>query len=267
MNQAGVAGRFEGKVAVVTGGASGIGAAVVRSLVADGAHCVVVDMQDAAAAQLAEQLGDSVSVRHADISLEAEYSAVIEETAARFGHLDIVINNAGIEGPTGSITDISVEDWDRAMAVLLRGAFIGSKFAARVMKEQRSGVILNVASAAGVATGLGPHCYTAAKHAVVALTKSLAVELAPHAIRVNAVAPGRVITPLTAGRIAGGVEAAVELEKGRSPFGRAPMPEDLADVICYLVSDGAWYVNGECILADGANGVLQTKARGIYYPA
>lgn len=258
--------RFTDRVAVVTGGASGIGRAVVARLAAEGAHVVAVDVNEARAVALRDELGDTVTVRIADVTREDEYGAVITETAKTHGRLDAVINNAGIEGPLGSIADISAQDWALTHDVVLGGVFVGSKFAAKVMKEQRSGVILNVASAAGVAPGLGPHAYTSAKHAVVGLTKSIAVELAPFGIRVNAVAPGRVITPLTAERVGGDLESAIALEESRSPFGRAPLPEDLADVITYLVSDGSWYVNGECITVDGTKGVLQTLGRGVFYP-
>lgn len=257
--------RFTDKVAVVTGGASGIGEAVVRTLVAEGAHVVVVDVQEDKAQALAAELGESVTVRVADVSREDEYGAVITETAQRHGRLDLVVNNAAIEGPLGSIAEVPADAWDRTMSVVLGSVFVGTKFAAQVMKEQRSGVILNVASAAGVAPGLGPHAYTAAKHGVIGLTKSTAVELSPYGIRVNAVAPGRVITPLTAARVGGDLESAIAIEEERSPFGRAPLPQDLADVITYLLSDSAWYVNGECVTVDGANGVLVTRARGVFY--
>lgn len=257
----------QGRVVIVTGGASGIGDGIVRRFADEGATCVVVDLPGQVEKYAPDFASDRIVVRSADVSDEEQFGAVIAGIAAEFGRVDVLVNNAGIQGPNGSVTDITVDEWDHAQAVLLRSVFIGTKHAARVMKPARRGVIINTASAAGVVAGIGPHTYSSAKAAVIALTKSTAVELSAFGIRVNAVAPGRVITPLTAERIGGDLATAIALEEQRSAFGRAPVPEDLASVVCFLARDEAWYVNGECITVDGGNAVLHHSARNVFYGA
>jgi len=164
-----MSGRLDGKVAVVTGGASGIGEGTVRRFVAEGARCVVADIQPGAA--LVAELGEATRFVRTDVTVEADVAAAVDLAVGAFGRLDVMFNNAGIVGAVGTLADTTVEAWDATMAVLLRGVFLGMKHAARVMVPQRSGAILSMSSTAGVMGGLGPHAYTAAKHAVIGLTR------------------------------------------------------------------------------------------------
>ena len=191
--------RLAGQVAVVTGAASGIGAAIAERFVEEGARCVLVDIQDDAGREMAGRLGDAATYVHADVSVEDDVAAAVEAAVTRRGRLDCVVNNAGILGALGPIAEIDAAAWRRTMAVLLDSVFYGIKHAARVMIESgNGGSIVNIASTAGVRAGLGPHVYTAAKHGVVGLTQSVAPELGRHGIRVNAIAPGGTVTSLTA---------------------------------------------------------------------
>lgn len=245
--------RLEGKVALVTGAASGIGAATVRRFVAEGAACVGADLQVEAGTTLADQLGDAVRFVRADVAIEADVAAAVDLAVSEFGHLDMVFNNAGIIGAVGPLTATTVEAWDETIAVLLRGVFLGMKHGARVMIPRRSGVILSMSSTAGVTGGLGPHAYTAAKHAVIGLTRSAASELGQHGIRVNAIAAGNVATPMTADAITGdpdAVAAAHELIETVSPIGRGGIPDDIAAAAAFLASSDAAYVSGHCLVVD-----------------
>jgi len=176
-------GRLDGKVAVITGGASGIGEGTARKFVAEGARCVIADLQLERAQAIAEELGDSCIATSADVAVEEQVAAVIDLAVETFGQLDIMFNNAGILGSVGPIAEISADGWHRTMDVLLSSVFFGIKHATRVMSPKGSGVIINTASTAGVRAGLGPHVYTAAKHAVIGLSQSVAPELGPKGIR------------------------------------------------------------------------------------
>jgi NAD(P)-dependent dehydrogenase (short-subunit alcohol dehydrogenase family) len=163
-----------------------------------------------------------------------------------------MFNNAGIVGAVGRISEMSTEAWDNSIAILLRGVFLGVKHAARVMLEQNSGVIINTSSTAGILGGLGPHAYTAAKHGVIGLTKSVANELAPNGIRVNAISPGNTVTTMTAsvmGSAADPSAAEAKIAEG-SPLGYAGYPEDIAAAALYLASDDARYVSGHTLVVD-----------------
>jgi NAD(P)-dependent dehydrogenase (short-subunit alcohol dehydrogenase family) len=262
-----VSGRFEGRVAVVTGGASGIGEGIVRRVVAEGAACVVADLQADRAAAIAAELGDAVRPLRVDVGAEDDVAHLVEFAVSEFGRLDCLFNNAGILGPTGSLLETSREAWDRTLAVLLTSVFLGIKHGARVMRAQGSGAIVNTASTAGVRGGLGPHVYTAAKHGVVGLTESAAVELAPSGIRVNAIAPGATVSAMTAQAVSGDSTALGQVtERLRERFGRPALPEDVAAAAAFLASDEAWYVNGTCLVVDGASEVPGSKARRFYEP-
>ena len=259
--------RFDGKVGVVTGGASGIGEGIVRRLVAEGGRCLIADVQVEPGRALAQELGEAVRFVRADVSVEADVAAMVETAVSELGGLDCLFNNAGILGVVGSLLDTSREDWDRTMAVLVTSVFLGIKHGARVMRAQGFGAIVNTASTAGVRGGLGPHAYTAAKHAVVGLTESAAVELMPSGIRVNAIAPGATVSGLTASVVTGDPTALGQVEERLAKrFGRAAMPADVAAAAVFLASDEAWYVNGACLVIDAASEVPGAKARRYFEP-
>lgn len=249
---------LDGKVAVVTGGASGIGASTCTMLTARGARVLVTDIDDDRGEALATTLGDHAVYRHTDVTREDDIAAAVRAATARFGRLDAMINNAGRVGQWTYITDTSAAEWDSAFTVLARSAFLGTKHAARVMRAQGFGTIVNISSVAGVRTGFGPHPYGAAKAAVLQLTRSAARELAEFGIRVNAVTPGGVATRIVGNGAAldgDDLDASVEaVRRGLAsfqPIPRAGEGDDIAGAIAYLVSDDASFVTGQNVVVDG----------------
>ena len=250
--------RLTGKVALITGGASGIGDATVRLFVEEGASVMLADIQDDRGRRLAGELGARAGYLHADVSREADVQAAVDETCARFGRLDCIFNNAGYAGVGGRIEEIPVEGFDETMGVLLRGVFLGIKHAARVMKKQGSGSIISTASVAGLRTGFGPHIYSAAKAAVVHLTHSVAMELGESGVRVNCICPGAIATPIFGKSMGLSPERADEvipLMKGVfenfQPIKRPGLPEDIARAALWLASDESGFVNGHALVVDG----------------
>lgn len=246
-------GRLAGRTAVITGAASGIGAGTARLFVEEGARVIVADMQVDAGRALVEELGDAARFAEVNVLDESQVASAVDLAVSEFGALDIMFNNAGIVGAVGRISEMPTEAWDNTIAILLRGVFLGTKHAARVMLEQNSGVIINTASTAGVMGGLGPHAYTAAKHGVVGLTKSVANELAPNGIRVNAIAPGNTVTAMTASVTTGDPDALDKTNEriaSTSPLGYAGLPYDIAAAALYLASDDARYVSGHTLVVD-----------------
>ncbi len=252
-----MAGRLEGKTAVITGGASGIGAGTAELFAEHGANVVVADLQEEAGrafvADLVDRFGDVARFAACDVTSEADVAAAVDLAVAEFGRLDIMFNNAGIVGVVGRIAETDVEAWDHTIAILLRGVFLGIKHAARVMMSQESGVIISTSSTAGILGGLGPHAYTTAKHGVIGLTKSVANELAPNGIRVNAISPGNTATAMTAAVSTGdadNVDGAADYIASGSPLGYAGFPADIAAAALYLASDDARYVSGHTLVVD-----------------
>jgi NAD(P)-dependent dehydrogenase (short-subunit alcohol dehydrogenase family) len=255
------AGRLEGKVAVLTGAASGIGEGTARRFVAEGARVVVADIQAEKGLRVAKSLGDAARFVRTDVTQESDIAGAVDTAVAEFGQLDVMVNNAGIVGAVGSIVETSAEAFDATMAVLARAVFLGIKHAGRVMLPRRSGSIVSIASTAGVQGGLGPHVYTMAKHGVVGLTKSAASEFARRGIRVNAVAPGNTVTAMTADVVAGDPDdrdAVTETITTMSPLRIPGLPEDIAAAILYLASDEARYVTGQTLVVDAG----QTSGSG-----
>ncbi len=246
--------KLDGKVAVITGGASGIGEATVKLFVDEGARVVIADIQDEPGQELARSLGEAAIYQHTDVTSEDGIQGAVGRAVADFGHLDIMFNNAGGLRARGSILEISTEAFDAALALLLRSVFLGMKQAGIVMAAQGSGTILSTSSVAGISPGRGPHVYATAKAAVIHLTKSVALELGEHKVRVNCICPGGVATPLVCDAAGVGLEAMPAILEGLShnqPLARACLPEDIAGAALWLCSDAADYITGQSLTIDG----------------
>ena len=246
--------RLENRVAVITGGASGMGRATVMRFLAEGARVVIADYnRDNGLATVADARAagydGQVSFVRCDVASEADVAATLDHAVDHFGGLDIVFNNAGVGGAIGPLTETSVEDWDYTMDVLAKGVFLGIKHGARIMRRQgRGGAIVNTASIAALSGDGGPLVYSAAKAAVVNLTRSAAVELARDRIRVNAICPGFIATPLAE---AGRPEETRERFAAAQPWPEFGRGEHIAGAALFLASDDAAFVTGEALVVDG----------------
>ncbi len=245
--------RLTGKVAIVTGGASGMGRATVMRFLADGAKVMVADLNEANGAETlavakAQGHADAVAFMRCDVAQEADVAATVAAAEKRFGRLDIAYLNAGVGGAFGPIAETSVEDWDYTFAVLTRSVFLGMKHASLAMKKHGDGgVILVTASIAGMVGGGGSHAYSAAKAAVISLIQNVAAELGPHRIRVVGIAPGVISTPL----VHRGKPERYEEQFRRQPWPDRGEPEHIADVASFLCSDEARFITGETVKVDG----------------
>jgi NAD(P)-dependent dehydrogenase (short-subunit alcohol dehydrogenase family) len=244
--------RLKSKVAVVTGGASGMGRATVMRFLADGAKVVVADLNEANGAETvavakAAGHGEAIAFMRCDVAKEADVAATVAFAENRFGRLDVAYLNAGVGGAFGPIAETSVEDWDYTFAVLTRSVFLGMKHASLAMKKHGGGVILVTASIAGMVGGGGSHAYSAAKAAVISLIENVAAELGPHRIRVVGIAPGVISTPL----VHRGRPDKYEKQFTQQPWPDRGEPEVIADVASFLASDEARVITGETVKVDG----------------
>ncbi|MBK6676318.1 MAG: SDR family oxidoreductase [Rhodocyclaceae bacterium] len=237
-----------GRVAIVTGGTSGIGAATVRELVGHGARVMIVGIDDAAGAKLATDLGAAARYHHADVGRAGDVAAMVAATEDAFGRLDVLINNAGM-GCFGETPELDEGQWQRVIDVNLNSVFHACKQAIPRLRRQGGGAIVNVASVSGMAADYGFTAYAASKGAVINYTRALALDHARDGIRVNAVCPGLIDTPLTAGTLS--MPALRQTWCENIPLQRAGRPEEVARLIRFLVSDDASYITGAIIPVDG----------------
>jgi len=245
---------LKGKVAIITGGASGMGRATSLLFAKMGANVVLADLNVAGGeevAKLASQSGNKALFQRTDVSNEADVKALVERATKAFGRLDVMFNNAGIGGAVGPLERISVEDWDRTQAVCLRGVFLGIKHAVAPLRAAGGGSIISTASIAGIDGYPNLHAYCAAKAGVVNLTRSAALEFACDKIRVNAIAPGGISTPILYGFAGTNKEMIDAMLAHAQPYPRAGQPEDIANAALFLASDAASFITGQTIVVDG----------------
>ncbi|HEY6417840.1 MAG TPA: SDR family oxidoreductase [Candidatus Binataceae bacterium] len=247
-------GRLNGKVAVITGAASGMGRATAIRFAGEGAAVVVADLNaegGEATVRDCKENGGRAVFQKTDVSSEAGVKAMIDRAVKEFGGLDITYNNAGIGGAIGPLEQITVENWDRSQAVLLRGVFLGIKFSVPEMRKRGGGSIVSTASVAGIRGYQGLHAYCAAKAGVVNLTRSAALEFGKDRIRVNCICPGGINTPILH-RNQPGAAALIEQTLAKSqPYPRAGHPEDICNAALFLASDEAEFITGHALVVDG----------------
>jgi NAD(P)-dependent dehydrogenase (short-subunit alcohol dehydrogenase family) len=245
---------FENQVALVTGAGSGLGLATAQAFARVGASVVLADWNEkavaAAAAELAAE-GHKVLAVQCDVSDDAQVEAMIEKTIAAFGRLDVAFNNAGVQNVLAETADSPRDDYDRVMAINLRGVWACMKFELQHMRRQGSGAIVNCSSLGGLVGGAERGVYHAAKHGVLGLTKSAALEYAAKGIRINAICPGLIHTPMADQMIAGGQGEALDAMVNMVPIGRMGRADEIADAVLWLCSSRSSYVVGQSISVDG----------------
>lgn len=250
---------LEGKTALVVGADSGIGLAAARSIAEAGARLVIGGLDkargEAIAREISQASGQEVAFFPVDVREEETVRALVEEARRKLGRIDVALNNAGVEGPTGPIHEMKAADFDNLMSVNVRGMWLSMKYEIPVMLAQKSGSIVNLASTAGVKALPNVAIYAATKHAVIGMTKSAAVELAATGVRVNAIGPGPVNTGLLE-RMTRGRNLEIDAIAARVPMQRISEPEEIARVIVFMASDAASFVTGTTFFVDGGHTAL-----------
>src|SRR3989449_4641973 len=245
---------FENKVALVTGAASGLGLATATAFAESGAAVVLADWNEEAVRAAADGLaarGHKVLAVRCDVSDDAQVEAMVDQTVAAFGRLDAAYNKAGVQNVLAETADSPRDDYDRVMAINLGGVWSCMKFELRQMRKQGSGAIVNCSSLGGLVGGAGRGTYHAAKHGVLGLTKSAALEYVAKGIRVNAVCPGLIQTPMSDQMVAAGQAEALKAMERSIPMERVGRPEEIANAVLWLCSDAASYVTGQSVSVDG----------------
>lgn len=233
--------RLSGRVALVSGGARGMGASHVRALVGEGARVVIGDVLDAEGEALAAELGKSVRYVHLDVTVLDDWTRAVGVAVEAFGGVGILVNNAGILN-VGTVEDYDLGEWQRIIDINLTGVFLGMRSVVKPMREAGAGSIINISSIEGIAGTIATHGYTATKFAVRGLTKSAALELGPSGIRVNSIHPGLIATPMTEG---------VPEDIFQTALGRAGRPAEVSNLVVYLASDDSSYSTGSEFVVDG----------------
>jgi NAD(P)-dependent dehydrogenase (short-subunit alcohol dehydrogenase family) len=253
-----MAGRLDGKVAVITGGVSGIGLGTVELFVAEGAKVVAADIQDEKGAMLEQRFAGKVKYAHCDVTKEAEIEAALKLAQSEFGGLDILFNNAGISDRMTTIAEITADGWSWIFDILVRGPALGMKHAVPLMLERGGGSIINTASIAGLQAGWGPIAYSTAKAGVIHMSRAAAAQLSPQGIRVNAICPGLIATSIFGAsmgmpRDAADQMAAMVAQNAQvaQPVKKPGLPDDIAQAALYLASDASGFVTGTHLVVDG----------------
>ena len=251
---------LKGKVAVVTGGTSGIGARTAELFVAAGAKVVIAGRRSEEGEALAKQLGAAASFVRSDVADEAAVKAMIDQALQRFGRIDCLFNNAGNPGNATSIADVDMAHFDAIVNTHLRGVVLGMKHVAPILLRQGSGSIINTGSIGGLRAGASPHMYSMAKAAVIHLTRCVANELAEKNVRVNSISPGAIVTGIfgkAAGIADGAADRGIEGLKTRfaavQPIPRAGLADDVAHAAVFLASDASSFITGHDLVVDGGN--------------
>ena len=253
-----MAGRLEGKVAVITGGVSGIGLGTVELFVAEGAKVIAADIQDEKGRMLEQRFSASLRYAHCDVTSEGDIAAAVGLAQSEFGGLDILFNNAGISDAMRVIAELEADTWSWIFDVLVRGPALGMKYATPLMLARGGGSIINTASIAGLQAGWGPIAYSSAKAAVIHMSRCAAAQLSPQKIRVNAICPGLIATSIFGASLGMPREVADQMaarvaEQGAKvqPIPKAGVPDDIAKAALYLASDDSEFVTGTHIVVDG----------------
>ncbi|MFY0310923.1 SDR family oxidoreductase [Leisingera sp. D0M16] len=243
--------RLDGKTAIVTGGASGFGAGIVRKFLSEGARVMIADINGAAAEEMAAELGSNALAQAVDVSDGASVDAMAKAALQTFGRLDILVNNAGVTHLPAPLEEISEDDFDRVMRVNMKSVYLTARALVPHMKENKGGAILNVASTAGVSPRPNLNWYNASKGWMITATKTMAVELAPHGVRVNAINPVAGETPLLKSFMGEDTPEMRAKFLSTIPIGRFSTPEDMGNAACFLCSDEASMITGVAMEVDG----------------
>ena len=249
---------LQGKVAVITGAASGIGLATLELFIEQGARVVAADVQDDAGHALQARFGDALRFVHCDVTQLAELKAAVDSAALHFGGLDILFSNAGRGGSAAGVEDFDADGWDATHALLLRAVAAGASYAVPHMKRRGGGAIVNTSSVSALQAGYAPLAYSVAKAGVLHYTRLAATELSAHRIRINAIVPGFIATSIFGHMFGMGVEDAKKLAErvaqssgSSNPLGRSGLPQDIAQAALFLASDAAGFITGTHITVDG----------------